>query len=87
MLTRNKKKAISIFVNFFIYFREQLKLEPRDDIDLPGVNKTNWQNSKEIIERLTKQVSQLQNERVSLRTKVRDAFVITVLLKFIDLTD
>nr|XP_045615511.1 centrosomal protein of 290 kDa-like isoform X1 [Procambarus clarkii] len=50
--------------------REQLKLEPREDIDLPGVNKTNWQNSKQIIERLTNQVNKLQDEKVMLRTKI-----------------
>ncbi|XP_068215438.1 centrosomal protein of 290 kDa-like [Palaemon carinicauda] len=50
--------------------REQLKLEPREDIDLPGVNKTNWQDSKKIIERLTNQVNKLQDEKVSLKTKV-----------------
>ncbi|XP_066957218.1 LOW QUALITY PROTEIN: centrosomal protein of 290 kDa-like [Macrobrachium rosenbergii] len=50
--------------------REQLKLEPREDIDLPGVNRTNWQDSKKIIERLTNQVNKLQDEKVTLKTKV-----------------
>ncbi|XP_071534786.1 centrosomal protein of 290 kDa-like isoform X2 [Panulirus ornatus] len=52
--------------------REQLKLEPREDIDLPGVNKTNWQDSKNVIERLTNQVNKLQDEKVTLRTKIYD---------------
>ncbi|XP_047480912.1 centrosomal protein of 290 kDa-like [Penaeus chinensis] len=50
--------------------REQLKLEPREDIDIPGVKKTDWQNSKKIIEQLTNQVNRLQDEKVNLRTKV-----------------
>ncbi|XP_050702166.1 centrosomal protein of 290 kDa-like isoform X1 [Eriocheir sinensis] len=50
--------------------REQLNLEPREDIDLPGVKKTNWQESKAIIERLTNQVNKLQDEKVALRTKM-----------------
>ncbi|ROT64968.1 hypothetical protein C7M84_017075 [Penaeus vannamei] len=50
--------------------REQLKLEPREDIDIPGVKKTDWQNSKKIIDQLTNQVNRLQEEKVNLRTKV-----------------
>ncbi|XP_063883393.1 centrosomal protein of 290 kDa-like [Scylla paramamosain] len=50
--------------------REQLNLEPREDIDLPGVKKTHWQESKSIIERLTSQVNKLQDEKVTLRTKI-----------------
>lgn len=47
-----------------------MKLEPREDIDIPGVKKTDWQNSKKIIEQLTNQVNRLQDEKVNLRTKV-----------------
>ena len=56
-------------------YREQLKLEAREDIDLPGVKKNNWKNSKKIIERLTKQVNDLEEEKVTLRTKVRFKFL------------
>ncbi|XP_069941659.1 centrosomal protein of 290 kDa isoform X3 [Cherax quadricarinatus] len=66
--------ALQININDLIEengeLREQLKLEPREDIDLPGVNKTNWQNSKKIIEHLTNQVNKLQDEKVTLRTKI-----------------
>ncbi|CAL4124835.1 unnamed protein product, partial [Meganyctiphanes norvegica] len=50
--------------------RDQLKLSPRQDIKLPGVRQSNWQDSKNIIERLTNKVNKLQDERVNLRTKV-----------------
>ncbi|KAK7069569.1 hypothetical protein SK128_012865, partial [Halocaridina rubra] len=49
---------------------EHLKLEPREDIDLPGVNKTNWQDSKKIIERLSIDIDKLQDEKTNLKAKV-----------------
>ncbi|KAK4324098.1 hypothetical protein Pmani_005256 [Petrolisthes manimaculis] len=50
--------------------REQLKLEPRADLDLPGVKKTHWQDTKKVIENLTAQVNKLQDDKVTLRTKI-----------------
>ncbi|XP_076036930.1 centrosomal protein of 290 kDa-like [Oratosquilla oratoria] len=55
-----------------VQLREQLKLEPREDIDLPGVNKTHLHSSKQIVAKLKDQIASLQNEKVTLKTKVYD---------------